>query len=179
MAYTTPPTFIADDPLAAADLNILGDDLEYLKAITDGLTFSGTRETRSAATSISNATWTAVSWSAEVYDYGGWYSAGTDIVVPAGAIPAGFTTISVHCIFNASFAANGTGYRGIRLLVNGSSQVAQTIPGFASDTAIIVGTGYVVVEAGDILTVEVYQNSGGALNASSMQLVAVRFQSVA
>lgn len=179
MSYTAPPVFVADDVLEADQLNVLGDDIAYLKAITDGVVFSGVRVTRSAATSIADNTWTAVTWTTEVYDIGSWWGSGTNVVVPAGAIPAGFTTIAVHCIFNTSFAANGTGYRGIRLLVNGSSEVAQTIPGFSSDTAIIIGTGYVIVEAGDVLTAEVFQNSGGALNASSIQLVAVRFLPVA
>src|SRR5690349_21481646 len=109
MAYTTPPTFVADDPLAAADLNILGDDIAYLKAIADGVGFSGTRVTRAASTSISNNTDSAITFTAEPTDVGGWFSSGTNVVVPAGAIPAGYTTIAVDVIGQTSWTANGTG----------------------------------------------------------------------
>src|SRR4051812_8464075 len=136
MSYTTPPTFSSGAVLTAAQVQILADDIAYLNGLASGTTFSATRLTRSAATSLSDATWTAVSWTSEVFDYGGWYSSGTNMVVPAGAVPSGFTTLALLAVFNASFVANATGYRGIRILKNGSSEVAQTIPGFASDTSI-------------------------------------------
>jgi hypothetical protein len=179
MAYTTPPTFNPGDILAAADLNVLGDDIEYLKAIADGIGFTAVQLSRSGATSLANGTWTPTTWTAEIYDYGGWFSSGTDIVVPAGAIPAGFTTIALYANFGASFAANGAGYRGCRITQNGSSVLAQTQPGFASDSAIVLGSGFVVVEVGDVLTLETFQNSGGALNISSVGIQIARFAPVA
>lgn len=152
----------------------------YLKGITDGVGVSAVRVSRAAATSIPDSTWTAVSFSAEVYDYGGWYSSGTNIVVPAGAIPSGYTTIAVAAIpFGASFAANATGYRGVRVSLNGSSAESTTQPGFASDTAVMTASGLIFCAAADIITLEVYQNSGGALNASSMRLVIARLFPVA
>lgn len=175
MAYVTPPTFAATDVLAAADLNVLGDDIVYLKAISDGLTFSGVRVTRTAATSIADATWTPVSWTAEVHDVGGWYSSGTDIIVPTSEIPAGFSMISLHGIARATFVASAAGYRGLRVLVNGSAVITGTESGFATDSAHIIGTDYLFVQDADVITMELYQNSGGALDASSIQLTLVRF----
>lgn len=181
MAYVTPPTFVASDPLAAADLNILGDDITYLKGITDGVSFQAVTVTRSANTSIADSTWTAVSWTAEVIDYGGWYSSGTNIVVPAGAIPAGFTTIAIDLIpYIAQFDNNVTGIRGARILVNGTPSVLNsTQAGFASDDTVVNSTGLLVVAAADIITMEVYQSSGGALNAYGMRLTIARRAPVA
>lgn len=36
MAWSTPPTFADGDVLSATDLNVLADDLEYLKGVLDG-----------------------------------------------------------------------------------------------------------------------------------------------
>ena len=180
MAYTTPPTFVASDVLEADQLNILSDDISYLKGITDGVTYSAVQVTRAANTSISDSTWTPVTWTAEVIDYGGWYTSGTDIVVPAGAVPAGYTSIAVLAIpYNAQFDNNATGIRGARVMLNGSTALAQTQAGFASDDTVVNSSGQIIVEAGDVLTLEVYQSSGGALNAYAMSLTIVRFVPVA
>lgn len=167
--YTTPPTFVAADPLPAADLNILGDDIEYLKGITDGVTFSGTQLRRTATQSISSGSWTAVTWQTESggFDYGGWWTSGTNIVVPAGAIPAGFTTIACYGIARTYFGSNSTGQRKIRILVNGSPTETSNFPAISGDQTDVFVPDFFVVAAGDIITVEVYQNSGSSLNIAS------------
>jgi hypothetical protein len=175
MAWTTPPTFVADDPLAAADLNILGDDLEYLKAITDGLSFSAVRVTRVASTTVPNNAWTAVSFSAETYDYGSWWSSGTNVVVPAAAIPAGSTNIALLCQVRSVFAPDSVGYRGMRILLNGTPEISFTSASFATDNSHIAGSAFIVVEAGDILTVERFQNSGSGLAGTFAQFDAARY----
>lgn len=179
MAWTTPPTFSSGATLAAADVNILGDDLTYLKGITDGVSFSAVKATRAAATSIPNAAYTAVTFTAETYDYGGWYASGTNIVVPAGAIPSGYTTIAVMATGRAVFAANATGVRRLQVSLNGTAQFQPLASGDGTDATDLSGFGFLIVAAADIITLEVYQTSGAALNASGMSLNVVRFAPVA
>lgn len=169
MSFTTTPTFNSGDPLAASDLNILGDDITYLKGVADGVGFSGVQLRRTATQSIPDSTWTAVTWQTESggFDFGSWWSSGTNIVVPAGAIPSGFTTIACQVIGGTNFAANGTGWRGIRVLVNGSATGKSSVDGVTGDVTAVLVPDYVVVAAGDVITIEVYQNSGSSLTISS------------
>ena len=169
MAYTTPPTFTAGTVLTAANLNILGDDIVYLKGITDGVNFSGVQLRRTATQSITTATWTAVTWQTETggFDNGGWWSSGTNIVVPAGAIPSGFTTIACDVLARTYFGTNGTGSRKIRILVDGSVTETGNLPAISGDQTDVWVPDAVVVAAGAIITVEVYQNSGSTLSIAS------------
>lgn len=175
MAYVTPPTAVSNTTATAVDFNILGADIEYLYGISLGVTFTGCKVTRMASTNISDSTWTPVTFTAESFDYGGWFTSGTDVVVPAGAIPAGFTAIAIMVIARTKFAANGTGSRAFRLSVNGTPFMAPTVPGIASDATVWGATELTVVEAGDVVTLEMYQTSGGTLAASDMVLTVVRY----
>jgi hypothetical protein len=179
VAYVTPPTFNSGDVLAASDLNILGDDIKYLKGITDGVGFSGCRVTRAAATSTTSGSLYTVSFTAEAFDYGGWYSSGTNVVVPAGAIPAGYTTIAVDCIASAVFAVNGTGRRFVIIKQNGTSIGGPSVSADSGEDTLLQAIGVGIVAAGDILTLDVKQTSGGALNVSSMNLFVLRRAPVA
>jgi hypothetical protein len=85
--------------------------------------------------------------------------------VPAGAIPSGSTTLLLSCQIQLYWAGNVTGVRSVRFLKNGAE--------FASDgdsTATAGNLGQVKVApdvdavAGDTITIEVFQSSGGALN---------------
>lgn len=178
MAYVAVPTFVANDPLAADDLNIIGDDIDYLKAIADGLVFSGCDVTRVAATSIANTTSTAISFSAEVYDYGSWFSSGTNVVVPVGAIPSG-TIIAVMVSGRTLFASNATGYRRLYLLKNGTPFASPKVGAINGDTTDMDVMRITTAVVGDVFTMEVYQNSGGALNVTNSQLTVVRYALVA
>lgn len=180
MAYTTPPTAVSSTTATAADFNVLGEDIEYLYGIAQGVAFSGVELTRAAATSIPNTTDTTITWSAEVSDIGGWYTSGTDIIVPSGAIPPGYTTIAAIAWVRGQFAANATGYRTMRLSVNGTPTIAPTFPGISGDTAVVAYSYPILgLEAGDIITIDAYQNSGGALNVSNSRISLVRFAPMA
>ena len=175
MPYTTPPTFNPGDPLAAADLNILGDDIEYLKGITDGVSLSAVKVRRSANQSIGNSTDVEISFDTEVLDLGGWWTSGTDIIVPAGAIPAGFTTVGVIILLAIKFATNGTGKRQARVLLNGSSVDFWLVPALDDgNTSIFIST-FTTVEAGDVITLEAWQSSGGSLNVTEAHVSVLRF----
>ena len=95
MSYTAPPTFVASDVLTAAQLNVLSDDIAYLYSTLQGVTYSACSVRRAANQSLTTATETEISFDNEDLDIGGWYSSGTDIIVPAGAIPSGSTSVGV------------------------------------------------------------------------------------
>ena len=174
MAYVTPPTFVAADPLAAADINILGADIAYLKGIADGVVASGAQVTRSANQSISTSTDTNISWDTENFDYGGWYSSGTKIIVPAGAIPGGFTSIMIHCTGFVKFATDGTGKREVQLNKNGSSFGSLKVTALDDDVTVIYIDEYALAVAADEIQMQVWQNSGSSLNSVQARLSVVR-----
>lgn len=172
MAWTTPPTESAGAALAAADLNIIRDDLNYLKDRSDALIFSGVRVDRNASNqSIPDSTWTAVSFTRELIDQGGWIAVtSTTITVPSGAIPTGYTTVVIDADMYATFAANTTGIRKARVLRNGSMFVQNGFSAASADTTDLVGSMWTSAAATDTITMEVYQSSGGSLNLTGVAL---------
>lgn len=175
MSYTAPPTFVASDVLAAADLNILGDDIAYLYSVSQGLTLSGCKVKRTSDQSIPDSTDTDVTWVTEVFDYGSWWSTGATVTVPAGAIPSGYTTIAVMMIARLKFASNGTGVRRVTILQNGSTVETRTIGGLSGDPTTADLVEVFTVAAGDTIKVQAYQTSGGALNLSSASAILLRY----
>lgn len=149
--------------------------MEYLKGIADGVTASGTDVSRVAATSIPDSTYTPITWTAENFDYGGWWASGTNIVVPAGAIPSGYTTILVILLGYARFATNGTGTRTVHFTKNGSAFANNGNTALAGEETVIEVSAFTTVAAADIITMEVRQSSGGALNVSDLTFSVVRF----
>lgn len=174
MAYATPPTFVAGDILEAAQLNVLGEDIEFLYGVAQGVTWSGVQVYRTGSQSIANTTDTLVTWQAEAFDAGGWWTSGTNIVVPAGAIPPGYTTIAVHFICRVRFVDNGTGSRSLQVQVNGSSAGSNAAKADSGETTEVWVADYAVVAAGDVITAQVRQSSNGALNMDSAKISVVR-----
>ena len=120
MAYVTPPTFTPASELAADDLNILGDDIVYLKAQADMAVLSGVRAARTTTQSIPDATPTEIIFTAETFDQGGWIAVtATTATVPSSAIPPGFTVVALDVRIGVNFAANATGYRKATVMQNG------------------------------------------------------------
>lgn len=177
MAWTDPPTFSDGVTLPASQLNqYVRDNLNYLKGIADGVSFSGTRVTRAASTSISDSTDSGITFTGEGYDYGSWWASGTNVVVPAGAIPSGYTTIAVQCVGSTTWTANGTGRRYVYVKQNGTVVAGVNTTGDASEDMFMVAPpAFVVVAAGDLITLSVKQTSGGALAAYNSQLIVVRY----
>jgi hypothetical protein len=175
MAYVTPPTFAGGDPLPASDLNILGDDIAYLYGVSQGVTFSGCQVSRGSNQSIADTTYADISFTTEDLDYGGWWSSGTTITVPAGAIPAGFTTIAVLILGALRYASNGTGTRRIRVSKNGSEIETWAVSALSGETTDLTLSTVTTVAAGDTITLSAYQTSGGSLNVSSAHITVLRF----
>jgi hypothetical protein len=178
MAYTAPPTFVAADPLAASELNVLGDDIVYLYGVAAGVTWCAANIGRNAAQSIPDATDTDVALNAEYVDAGGWWSSGASLTVPAGAIPAGFTVVALQIIAKVNFAVNNTGIRRVLILKNGTEETRLTVNGLNGEATTFVLPTYITAAAGDTITMQVHQTSGGALNLSIADIWVVRFAPV-
>lgn len=175
MAYVAPPNFVSGAVLTEANLDILSDDIAYLYGIANAQAFSGCQVTRAASTNIADATTTPITWTAETFDLGSWWASGTNIVVPAAAIPAGYTTVMVMVSARDRWAASGTGARTLSVAKNGSAFGAVTTSGIAGETldqSVIEFTSAVV---GDIFTVTVAQSSGGVLAVSNTVATVCRF----
>lgn len=174
MVYTDPPTFDPDLPLPAADLNVISDDIRALHAISQGLTFMGVKLKRTTDQSIPNSTDTDVTWLTEVFDYGGFWSTGATVTIPASAIPDGYTTVAMLIICRLKFASNGTGNRRVTILQNGSEVDTRTVGGLSGDPTSVDFSDVFTAASGDTVKVQAYQSSGGSLNLSSANLSLIR-----
>lgn len=133
-----------------------------------GATFVGCLVTRSpnAAQSIPNATATNITFSSETYDTDGFHSTSTNterITIPSGK--GGYYL--VYSTFN--YAANATGRRLIYAQLNGSG-ILQSKEGWALQSAAGCNIDIMFVRefvAGDYLTIQAWQSSGGNLDAGN------------
>lgn len=125
---------------------------------------------RTTAQSIANGTWTTVTWPTENIDTGNMHStvSNTDAVT---INQAGVYSVSVK----GGFAANSTGVRGARLLLNGTldanavqGATVLSLPNNIGPAATPLPTVYLQLAVNDVLRVQVYQNSGGALNTAAI-----------
>ena len=169
------------ETLTASDMTTyLTDNIEYLKGRTDGVAFSGVEATRSTNQSISTGSDTDVSFTAESFDYGGWFGgSGTTITVPAAAVPSGYTTIAVGVYVYGRYASNGTGYRRLTVVVNGTDQAAISVDANAGAETQVAFTDFAIVEAGDTIKITTYQTSGGNLNLEVCSVRVIRHAPVA
>ena len=116
---------------------------------------------RGAVQSIPTATWTSVDWTADV-DLGEMHST-TSNKDAVFARRSG----SYQSTWGVAFAASAAGRRGVRIVRNGvvisGATVLLATNGAAGDTA-LQASWVSVMDAGDNLRIEVFQDSGGALN---------------
>lgn len=130
--------------------------------------FVGVRATANAVTAVANATWAAVAFAAEDFDTDAFHDTITNnsrLTVPAGQ--AGTYAIGSYM----SFAGNATGQRGARIILGGATVIAQEmraniggggLPSFRASFSTIYA-----LAAADYVEVQVWQNSGGSLDASA------------
>jgi hypothetical protein len=135
-----------------------------------GSTFSGASAWNNATQSISNTTWTKVTWNQERYDTDSYHSTSTNtdrFTAPAGK--SGYYQATV----GARFVGNATGRRIGRFQTNvgtpdanfGAIEPATNVA--ANSTYLnMTWTGYIA--AGDYVWYEVYQSSGGSLNLDNV-----------
>lgn len=122
----------------------------------------------STTQNIATSTWTVLSGNTENYDTDGMHSTVTN------NSRATVNTAGKYIIIAQSlFAANVTGIRQMRLIVNGSTSydVANMNPVAGTGTR-INGSRSLALSAGDYVEVEVWQNSGGNLATNLDECVA-------
>lgn len=164
MAYVDPGSFASGAILTASEMQVIADDVRYLKTATDGNTFAGVSLLATSGQSIASGSYVDVTWGSAPIDVGAAWSTGASITVPASWIPSGYTQAIVEAQFQARFAANGTGTRQIQLVQNGTVvEDAYSTSAISGETTTVLNTVWAICAAGDVLKVQVQQNSGGAL----------------
>lgn len=121
---------------------------------------------RDTTQSINNNTWTFVNFTGEDTDTGGMHSVVTNTFAVTINQP-GLYSISGK----GAFTANATGQRAVRLVknnvvINGSSVIFNNV-GASNVASAPTPTCYVQCAVNDVLGVQVWQQSGGALNTAS------------
>lgn len=115
---------------------------------------------RTTNVSVSSST-TFTQTSLDTFDLSGGFTSGTNsLIVPED----GPYSISVR---NA-YEQNSSGNRGLIVKVNGSNSIVYNVKANAGTNSMrVTATGLVVLSAGDELTVNRWQNSGGPINEIS------------
>lgn len=175
-APTTPATgfwraYFKSDGLYVVD--DAGNETGPLAPTGGAATFVGARVYHDANQSIANNTITSLALNTERFDTDAFHDAVTNnsrLTVPAGK--AGKYLI----IGNVAFAANATGQRQVRILLNGATVIARTVDAgtIAGDGTFILSTIYDLAEA-DYVELQAYQTSGGALNVVATAAVSPEF----
>lgn len=133
-------------------------------------TFLGCKVHASTAISLTTATLTSLNFDTEDYDVSGMHSTSSNtnrITVPQAGVYR--VTGSVQFAGNATkdrlvgFSKNGTG----AAFVNDGAQRAWPASAATTDDAYVTATTDLALAAGDYVTLIVYQNSGGSLNAKA------------
>jgi len=174
MTYVEPPDFVPGTPAAADDVNILSEDIRDLDARARAQTYMAVSVHRSANLSVPDSVYTTVPFQTADLDEGNWWVSGTDITVPDAAVPPGYVDIAIRVLFHARFASNATGLRSAKVFVNGSGGPSTRGPSLSGDQTSITGFDARIVSAGDIITIGVYQSSGGALNLNEIDVLVER-----
>lgn len=119
----------------------------------------GARVYNSANISISNNAWTSLTFNTERFDDNSFHStvSNTSRLTAPGA--------GLYLIWgNVEWAVNATGNRNMRLLLNGTTVIAQVSEAATGEYRYQVSTIY-SLSASDYIELQVLQTSGGALNA--------------
>ena len=134
---------------------------ENARAYQDVLMYEGTRVTRAAAQTIPDDTETAISWDTQIFDTADVWS----LASPTAIV---FPYTGIYLLgAQIAWAANTTGYRSLRLVLNGGDAIAvDTVDAPATlGTAQSVVTLWQVAATSDFIEAVVRQNSGGNLDA--------------
>lgn len=169
MSYVDPTDAVPNTIALAADFNILAADIRDLNSRLLGVSFQGVGLKKTANQSIGSTEWQHVTWGSDPIDIGGWWTSGSSIIVPALAIPSGFTKIAIHVEALLNFSANNAGIRNGRVTLNGTEVDGSTHPVTAinGDTTVVTVLALFEAEAGDVIRVQGYQSSGSTINITS------------
>lgn len=123
--------------------------------------------TQIVAQSITSSTWTSITLTAtgtQAYDNYSGHSNSTNTSRYTAPITGWYTVAGV-----VSFAQNGTGERGSRLAINGTSVsgTAGFVAALSSNvTSVVTATRDIFLNLNDYVEVQGWQTSGGALNTA-------------
>jgi hypothetical protein len=155
-------------------------------ASASGNSFSGVSLTRNSNSTVSNTTWTKVSFDIEQVDVNGYHDNTTNntrITIPSGQ--GGYYLVTA----NVLFSGNATGGRVMSVTKNNASPgtsgtMSQECAGVAAAPNGISSQMVFNLAAGDYIELQVYQNSGGNLtlysdanNAGEVNFSAIRLGS--
>lgn len=127
----------------------------------------GARVFNSAAESIADSAWTALTFDSETFDSDAFHDTGTNpdrLTVPTGK---GGTYLLVGLV---EFASNLVGVRGVRIRLNGAGNGIARIfdgPNAGNDILGVTLSCIYPLVATNFVTLEVFQSSGGALNVDA------------
>lgn len=119
---------------------------------------------RTTALTMVTSTWTACAFDVEEYDSDGIHAPGSSVFT---IVTPGLYQLSG----GAGFAANSTGFRGVRWSFNssplnaGQFLVASSSSSFEMD--LVAQTIEISLVAGDTIQMELFQSSGGNLNSAT------------
>lgn len=182
MAWTDPQTWTAGSILTAAELNEqLRDNMSYLKAVADGVDFSGVQMKRGADQNVATATPEYINFDAQVFDYGGWWDIGTPrkAIVPVTAIPTGKDAIIIFVSVRTRWDSNATGLRRVSIHINGTSVGTTNVEAVSGADTEVYMADFASVGAGDHVQIEVYQSSGGNLDMALGLASVVKYAPIA
>lgn len=161
MAWTDVPTKQVGGTVTHTDWNTyVRDNLGALKVP------AMCRVYKSSSQSISNTTWTAITFNAERYDTAAMHSTVTN--TDRITIPSGWSGV-YELVFQCDFATSGSGADRIGAInVNGASDLVRCrYPPQATFAHRIHVATSAYLTAGDYVTARVYQSSGGALTINA------------
>lgn len=159
MPYSTPPTFTVGKIPTKSELDTLGTDIAYLA----GPPYCDLYLT--AAQNVASGTsYLSITFDTEAADTDTMHSTS----VNTSRITA--TTAGLYLVMGtAAIAANATGYRGLRIAKNGTTDVTrdQSPTTSAASAHWLNVVGFVRLSAGDYVELQALQNSGSALALST------------
>src|SRR5690606_1151744 len=122
-------------------------------------------------TPIAHNTWATLSWDAAIRNRAGMWTSGPNIVVPF----LGWWEVTFYARFASQ--ATASGLRAARVSVNCIEQMSCFLPlapAMNATNAMVGGTHSMEIQAGAVITCEVYQTSGGPLDLISNTRATVR-----
>jgi hypothetical protein len=153
--------------ILAEDRITLRYDGSSWREVGRSMGFLGCLLSNTGAQSVPDSTFTEMAFDTEDYDIGGWFDPGSsasEVVVPRGVY-------RVQMGSQAVFAADATGRRIVRnlkggALTPGSGELRANAIGFGASSMNNAGMPFPAA-AGDVLTTEVWQNSGADLDLNA------------
>jgi hypothetical protein len=163
-SWTAPASFSSGDTLTAAQMNVISDDLKFLKNV------DRVRVYQSASQSVADQAWEHITFDSEDYDSGGLHStsSNTDRLV---AQVDGWYQVKGQ----VTWESNATGRRDIQIRKNDTSSDATAGTRWARVNTTAVGSDETMMQivadvylgVNDYVGLYVWQNSTGGLEAKA------------